>query len=295
MPRFGLVGPSYTDQAVNADAQMTMNLYPEVIESGAGNAPIILLPTPGLQSFATITPPAPLTVAINNTSNSVFGSWSTGQSTYTITVTPSSDAINVGDVAFVMAVTNCNPSPAGLTNGVTGITDNKGNTWTKIGSTQSPIVDPYTHYIVNIFYARMGTAIPSVGTLVLTATLDQPSNVTSITNQPGFMNVTNITSTPMGSPIQVLVSTANPSAGPIITTSPAALFSFLTGWSSGTPQAIPSGWSNTNITATLFSEPGWGAAWIQENTLGSYSSAWTAGAPVSLSDWGITLVAFPVA
>lgn len=49
--RFGLVGPSYTSQSLNADAQLTMNLYPEVDESGAGNAPIVLYPTPGTALF----------------------------------------------------------------------------------------------------------------------------------------------------------------------------------------------------------------------------------------------------
>jgi hypothetical protein len=60
MPRFGIVGPSYTSQAVNADAQLTMNFYPEQIESGAGNAPVVLYPTPGTQTFVnlgrTVTP-----------------------------------------------------------------------------------------------------------------------------------------------------------------------------------------------------------------------------------------------
>ena len=50
MPRFGLCGPSYASQSLNADAQITMNLYPEIDESGAGNAPIMLYPTPGLKA-----------------------------------------------------------------------------------------------------------------------------------------------------------------------------------------------------------------------------------------------------
>ena len=53
-PRFDLVGPSYTDQALNADAQSTMNWYTEVVESQDGVSKIILLPTPGLKSFVNL-------------------------------------------------------------------------------------------------------------------------------------------------------------------------------------------------------------------------------------------------
>ena len=54
MPRTrfpGFVGPSYRSQSVNADCQMTMNWYPEQIESGDGASPIVLYPTPGLKLF----------------------------------------------------------------------------------------------------------------------------------------------------------------------------------------------------------------------------------------------------
>lgn len=54
MPRIGICGPSYSSQAVNADAQMTMNFYPEFDESGAGNAPILMYPTPGLAEFVNL-------------------------------------------------------------------------------------------------------------------------------------------------------------------------------------------------------------------------------------------------
>src|ERR1700684_1460778 len=60
MPRFGIVGPSYTSQSLNADAQMCMNWYVEQIESGAGNAPVVMYPTPGTLTFVnlgrTVTP-----------------------------------------------------------------------------------------------------------------------------------------------------------------------------------------------------------------------------------------------
>ena len=51
MARFGICGPTYQSQAANADAQLTMNWYPEFIESQAGNSPIVMYPTPGLKTF----------------------------------------------------------------------------------------------------------------------------------------------------------------------------------------------------------------------------------------------------
>ncbi len=48
------MGPSYTLQSVSADAQMTMNFYVEQDESGGGNSPLQLNPTPGLKLFAAL-------------------------------------------------------------------------------------------------------------------------------------------------------------------------------------------------------------------------------------------------
>lgn len=56
MARIGLVGGSYTSQSVNADAQLTMNLYPEAIESGQGKSAMALYHTPGLIPFVNFGP-----------------------------------------------------------------------------------------------------------------------------------------------------------------------------------------------------------------------------------------------
>jgi len=48
--RFGLVGPAYRSQSVNADCQNLINLYLEMIESGQGKAQAALYCTPGLKS-----------------------------------------------------------------------------------------------------------------------------------------------------------------------------------------------------------------------------------------------------
>jgi hypothetical protein len=60
MARFGFVGPSYTSQSVNADCQLTQNLYPEHDESGQGKSEWQLLPTPGLTLFCATGNPNPV-------------------------------------------------------------------------------------------------------------------------------------------------------------------------------------------------------------------------------------------
>ena len=54
MARFGLCGPSYQSQSVNADAQLTMNWLVETNESGGGKAGSYLYPTPGLSLLYTL-------------------------------------------------------------------------------------------------------------------------------------------------------------------------------------------------------------------------------------------------
>lgn len=290
MPRFGLVGPSYTDQSVNADAQMTMNLYPEVIESGAGNAPIILLPTPGLQSFATITPHPPITVTFNNYGTSTVGGWVPGQSNFTITVlpinSPGSGAILVGDVGFVMLVVNG-------ADALFSLTDDKGNTWRQLGSTQNPIVSPLNPYYVYTFWARMGTQIPVSGSLTITATLGNTVGVTSITF-PGFSNCTGLPSgSILSGPLQAMGTTANPVTGSIAISQPACLVSFMLVWPNGSPLlTLPTGWTDTQIANLLRAPVGWGGGYIVENSNGTFQDQWTSSAPNSPSQWAGTFAAF---
>jgi hypothetical protein len=54
MSKFGLVGPSYTSQAVNADCQSCQNWYVELMESQDAKSRAVLYPTPGLSVFATL-------------------------------------------------------------------------------------------------------------------------------------------------------------------------------------------------------------------------------------------------
>lgn len=51
MSQFDFVGGSYTLSSPHADIQASINLYPEIIESGWGKGQAILLPTPGASLF----------------------------------------------------------------------------------------------------------------------------------------------------------------------------------------------------------------------------------------------------
>lgn len=53
-PFAGFVGPTYQSRSIVADCQRTMNLYPEVVESGTGKARIVFHRVPGLRAFSTL-------------------------------------------------------------------------------------------------------------------------------------------------------------------------------------------------------------------------------------------------
>lgn len=74
MARFGLIGPSYSSQSLNADAQMTRNWYPEVIESQNGKSAMALYPTQGKKLFVAL-PVGPLRaeVEINGRAFAISG------------------------------------------------------------------------------------------------------------------------------------------------------------------------------------------------------------------------------
>jgi hypothetical protein len=56
MKQVGFVGPSYTQQSLNVDAQRTLNLYPEMDERGTGKNQEVaaLVSTPGLRLVSTV-------------------------------------------------------------------------------------------------------------------------------------------------------------------------------------------------------------------------------------------------
>lgn len=55
MARFGFCSGTYQSDSVNADAQRSINWYPENVESGDGATAVALYPTPGLKRFASLT------------------------------------------------------------------------------------------------------------------------------------------------------------------------------------------------------------------------------------------------
>lgn len=60
MAQFGFVGGSYQARSLAIDAQRTVNLFPELIESGNGKSKIALLGSPGLVEFADLGSDAPI-------------------------------------------------------------------------------------------------------------------------------------------------------------------------------------------------------------------------------------------
>jgi hypothetical protein len=48
------VGPTYTSQSPNADAERLVNWYPEAIESDGGKARVVFYPCPGIEQAATV-------------------------------------------------------------------------------------------------------------------------------------------------------------------------------------------------------------------------------------------------
>lgn len=54
MSRFPFIGPTYQSRSVNVDCQRTVNLYPELVESGNGKNTAALYGTPGLSLFTTL-------------------------------------------------------------------------------------------------------------------------------------------------------------------------------------------------------------------------------------------------
>lgn len=68
----GFVGPTYTLQSLSVNAQRTVNLYPQLDESGTGKNVAALLGTPGLVQFAVLDPDHPARGGIVTAKGRVF-------------------------------------------------------------------------------------------------------------------------------------------------------------------------------------------------------------------------------
>jgi len=57
MPSFGFIGPSYQARSINSDAERSVNLYPELVESGENaskGTKWVLYGTPGKQLYCVL-------------------------------------------------------------------------------------------------------------------------------------------------------------------------------------------------------------------------------------------------
>jgi hypothetical protein len=142
MPKFPLIGPSYTSQSVNADCQTTMNLYPEQIESGAGNNQIVLYPAPGTKEFVDLTPivpppsgpcPTPFATPLGHLTGIVVeDTLST-----TITVAGSLVPVHTGDTMFLALYTIPTGTPVTDIDIISIVDQTYGAIWSQLGATQT--------------------------------------------------------------------------------------------------------------------------------------------------------------
>lgn len=161
IPRFGIVGPTYEAESVNLDAQLTVNFYVEADESGAGNAPIALMATPGIKSFVDLTPipPPPSCKPLPNNFN-IFnaGTIAYNSDNITITLTPTTD-IQIGDTMFYAQLSS--QSPSALRPPVTGISDDIASTWVGLIPDQYFVNAPPNERFFRIWYAKATQHIPT--------------------------------------------------------------------------------------------------------------------------------------
>ena len=225
----------------------------------------------------------PLTPAVNNT-GIVVSNWNPGDTSFTLTVS-AAEKINIGDVAFVTL-----PYQTTAGNSTFSITDNKGNTWQLLGPQQAYLPLFPLNYL-QVFYAVMGTAVPVMGSFVMTVTVTNAANISAIPF-PGFATITNIGSVP-SQVIQNNASTMDPTTSPITIADSELLLCFVIDYpSSAGSLTVPAGWTNTGIAALTRSPVGWGAAYLNA-TAGTYTATWTAGG--ASNGWATTLASFPIA
>ena len=164
MGKIPLIGPSYSSQSVNSDCQITMNLYPEVIESGMGNNQIVLYPSPGTKLFVDLNPPPPPVPLPPNIYNTIaLGSGINSGNTFTVNYV-SGPAIKVGDKLFFRLNMQLVPNA----NLITGITVNYlGTDLGAFSEINVPILfsSGSTASALLMFYATAAIAVPAAATI----------------------------------------------------------------------------------------------------------------------------------
>jgi hypothetical protein len=234
-------------------------------------------------SYATVTlSSASVVPSENNATNGFTPTGATAVTTITPVVTP----INVGDTAFMMFYVQNEAGNSDQTI-ISGITDNLGNNWQLLFPTQNPSA----HLFFQVFYARMGTAVPLLSTLTITAAV--AFHTEAVVNYASFANFTNLGA--LNSTQQrISVASTDPVSGPAITiTQQEFLMSFVFVYEGNIPLTGPTGWTqdNTNFGHPNTSVVSDSAAWILEPA-GTYADQWTSGG--SADAWGANLAAFIV-
>lgn len=254
--RFGLVGPSYTSQSLNADAQLTMNLYPEVDESGAGNAPIVLYPTPGTKLFTTLSGLI-LDKILTNSGNSNSAS---------ITGTPQ----QAGESAiYIQANGITNGPPAGLVPG-TGwnLLDNPNGagdssmyakflpTGAAVSETQSLVTSDTWATVLALFGSSNGLAPAIVQATTLNSGAFGHGPFSNVFANPVIANNAILL-------VHCAVITTTPPGGVVVTDSQSDVFANLASVTSGTGATVflaACGQAKGGVTTVTWQAAAWGGS-----------------------------------
>jgi len=292
LTRVKLAGGSYTSQSVNADAQRTVNLYPEQIESGDGTTDIALYPTPGLKKFAVFVAPGAC-LSIAKTPNGTFTQGQNG-ATYSVVVTNDTSSASLGLVTVTENV------PTGLT-----FVSMAGAGWTVVGNvaTRSDALAPGASYPTLTVTVNVASNAPSmVNNNVSIAgggctQINNAQNATAIVASGGGGSIISVASPIIGSPftsstVMLLEAGASfplPLAGPVVVLLP-LFYSQITDPSTQPVPVVNSISDTTGATWTAIKSP---VSFLPEHTTGFgvctyqlYSASFPAGIPVN---WQVTI------
>jgi len=285
VPKFPLVGPSYTSQSVNADCQSTINLYPERIESGEGNANIVLYPSPGTKVFVDLpAPPLPPSAfrepSVFNTIQIPFTGSESGNTLTTSFVPgggidPTHGDLQFGDIAIMSFEQNMNPNPNTVASVVMSYLGNSIGTFFQIGPTLN--IGGPTGKALGLFYCQIQIPVSRAGTINVAINYSG-----LIQNANAFMRWTTIRNLTTIDQVSSAVILAPPVfAGTPITISQVEMvlgyiITYL-GNSTGTTAQSP---------LVFFTPPGYGGATIQDPMTfsykclpGTYTPTWNAIGP----------------
>jgi hypothetical protein len=179
MAKFGLVGPSYQSQSVNADCQKTANLYVEKDESGAGKSPFQLYPTPGLSLFS-VCGTGPIRAEINANQRCFVVS---GDTLYEVFTDGTNTAIGaIGDDGNPASMCNSATQLAVVSNGTLYVCDLGSTTLTTVATGLGPV--KMVAYSDGYFICLISDSQKFQISSLLDATTWDPTDVTQVSVFP---------------------------------------------------------------------------------------------------------------